>query len=201
MKKLFLNLTLTALFAISMIGIPAFAQDNTQPCPLNQGPGMGPPAEAGQGQFRKGMHKGQGEMRGGMMGMFKKLNLTEEQKTKLKAQRESAKTQIQSLRPQMKTEREKLMDQMFDPNVSKQQLLTQADKVANLQSKLHKIRIENMADLKTILTPEQKQILQQEAIKRKEKMKSRRGMMKDRLQKRFNNNDTSEKMPPEGMEM
>jgi Spy/CpxP family protein refolding chaperone len=180
MKKQFFGLLLAGLITISLAPQMASAQP-----PDNQQPGMGMHQKhsgmGGPHKMKPGTHK----HHGGMIGMLQKLNLTEEQKNQLKAKKEASKTQMEGIRNQLKTERQKLMEQMFDPDVSKAQLLNQQDKVSNLQNQIHRIRIEGIADLKATLTPEQKAILKQEAAQHQQKMQQRMQLFQEKRQQHY----------------
>ncbi len=190
-KKLVLG-SVIALFALfCMIPQQSMAQmDNHEPPQfqgnMGQGGEMGQRGKRGQmghhgkrGQMGHGKHGG-----GGMFKIFKQLDLTEEQKETLKQNRESAKEQMKSYREQLKVEREKMMDMMFDPNAGKDQMLAQHEKLSALKNQLAKIRVENMAQIKDILTPEQKAKLQEITAEHKQKMKERRDQKRSQFQGR-----------------
>lgn len=153
------------------------------------GPGMGPPP-GGMHQGTRGHNKMGGKQ--GMMGAFKELNLTDTQKEKLKAQRSSAQTQLKGLREQLMNEKQKMMTMMFDPNANKSTMYAQQEKVNSIQNQLTKLRIDNISSFKEILTPEQKQKLQQigsEKMKKMQEMKNKMGeRMKQRKRPAENNN-------------
>lgn len=139
-------------------------------------------SEGGLGGNENKGRLGQKGMQGGGQ-LFSKLNLTEDQKSKLKAQRESSVQQVKTLREQLKTERSKLMSTLFDPNSTKTEMLSQQAKVNALQNQMAKVRIENIAYLKGILTAEQKKTLSQIASERRQmiqnKMNQRRNSPKN----------------------
>lgn len=179
MNKKLLSLLIAGLFAISVTTSMAIAQpmDDFEPgMGAGQGMGQGMGQQRG-GHGKMGKHNNKGH---GMMEMFKKLNLTEEQKEQLKAKKESSKTQMKDLREKMMKEKEILMDKMFDPNSTKSELFAQQDKVMAIKNQMGKVRLENISDLKEILTPEQKATLQEIAAEHKAKMKERRNKMKER---------------------
>ena len=76
---------------------------------------------------------------------------------------------------------------MFSANASEAEILAQSEKVANLRNQLERIRIQQIAALKAILTPEQKEKLQQLASERKKRMQQRRARFKN-FRNQFRNN-------------
>jgi protein CpxP len=186
LKRNLIGLFIALLMAFTFTTQSTFAQeDDMHMPPGDMGQGMN---QMQRGQMGQGMNGRRGKGRfgkhrggqGGMMKIFKELNLTEEQKEKMKAQKETAIEQIKPLREQMMTEREKLMDLMFNPNASKEQLMAQQDKVSAIKNNMSKIRIEQMSILKEILTPEQKSKLQTLAQEKKAKMKERMAKFKEK---------------------
>lgn len=191
MKKILLSLAITTLVAFSFATHSILAQTPDEgdmmggppPCEMDEG---GPPPEAGMNKKR--MHQ-QGKFNkaaGNPMGFFKALNLTEDQKTKIKALKETAKNQIKSLREQLVSERDKLMTTIFAPDSSKAEMLAQQDKLSAVQDQMEKIRIDNIVALKAILTPEQKEKLSQLANKRLQKMQERRQQWKNKSSQKQN---------------
>lgn len=112
--------------------------------PVFTNPAIAQPPHQGQGE-------GRGEGRG--RGAFEQLNLTTEQKAKIKEIRESAKQQMDAVftaeqKDQLRTARE----QRQRPNLN----LTE-DQKAQLQA----IRQDTESQIEAVLTPEQKQKLQE----------------------------------------
>lgn len=184
MKKLLLIALLTGLLSITGSYQTSSAQD------------FGPPPNDGSVQkrnsegpgFRGGEHKQggmkQGQQRGKdhFMQMMKDLNLSEDQKAKLKANKEKNKGKMESLRNQMKTEREKFMELMSNANSTKPELLAQQNKVSSIQNKIEEIRIDDMITLREILTPEQN-------AKFQKKMSEMHAKMKEKMQNRNKGNN------------
>lgn len=181
-KKVLSITTLALLLTLTTLTPNASAQMPAGDNPMG-GPGFSDDSGPGMRMGHKGKmgpmnHQGGGP--GDMMKVLKELNLTEAQKNELKASRESAKGKIQGIRGQLQTEREKLMDLMFDPNASKDSMLAQQQKVASLKNQMEVIRIENIATLKEILTPEQKEKLSSVASQKRTMMKERREQFKQK---------------------
>ncbi|MGD9579974.1 MAG: Spy/CpxP family protein refolding chaperone [Vampirovibrionia bacterium] len=179
LKKISIT-ALSCLFALFIWNSQSFAQqmDNDD---------FGPPQQEGMGMRGHGGHMGPGGHGGkdhGLKSLLKELNLTEEQKALAKKQREAAKGQIKSIKEQLRPEMEKMMDLMANPNVTKQEMFAQIDKVGKLQTEMHKIRAANFIELKNTLTPEQKAKFQELAAKKKAKMKEMMSKMKERREQR-----------------
>lgn len=204
MKKALLTLSI-CLIVIFLSGIkPAAAQmqidDNIINSPgdellaqMPMGDDMmgGPEDEMGGPENSPGGPQGMGKGQMGKKGMqgggpgqfFKKLNLTEDQKAKLKARKQASIQQVKSLREQLKSERTKLMSTLFDPNSSKTDMLSQQEKVNSIQNQMAKVRIESIAYLKGILTAEQKKMLSQIASEGRQKMQNKMNQRKNNTNK------------------
>ena len=122
------------------------------------------------GHFR-GEHEGWGGMRGGM---FKQLNLTDDQKAKLKQIRESFATQNKPLIDQLRAKRQELR-QASEGGTFNEALATQKlTDMASLEAKLMGERFKLHQEMLSVLTPEQKAQLEQS----KANFKARRGEMR-----------------------
>ena len=163
MKKKLLT-AITALVLCSFVTSQAiFAQESN--VDQMQGP------ELGQG-FQ---HQGHDKMRhqGNKMDFLSKLNLTQDQKNKLDKQKEASKAKLKDVRKQLITEHEKLMSLMFDPKSTKEQLYQQQEKVSAIKNQMEKARIDDIVAMKEILTPEQKEQLQQQTAEKMKQFKER----------------------------
>jgi Spy/CpxP family protein refolding chaperone len=122
----------------------------------------------------RGDHKGQGW--GGMRGgMFKQLNLTEDQQAKIKQIRESFATQNKPLRDQLRAKRQELR-QASEGGTFNEALATQKlTEMASLQAKLMGVEFQEHQQMLAVLTPEQKAQLEQS----KAQFKARRGGMRN----------------------
>jgi Spy/CpxP family protein refolding chaperone len=87
--------------------------------------------------------------------MFADLNLTQDQKTKLKALHEQQKDQHKQVFDQMKALREKTKAELLKPQPSKQVLDGYAAQFGDLHKQLAQKRTEHLLQVKAILTPEQ----------------------------------------------
>ena len=116
----------------------------------------------GDGQGRRGAWHGQG-MRGGFGGdhLFARLNLTDDQKAKIKQTRQSFMESNKPLLDQLKSKRQELR-QASEGGTFNEALATQKlTEMAGLQAKLMGARIQLRQQMLAVLTPEQKTQLDQ----------------------------------------
>ncbi len=168
-KGRFKKLAIASISAIALAGSIAVAQTVTPDQNTQQGPQK---MERHGGQGRRGNHGGWGGMRQG--GFFRQLNLTEDQKTKMKQLHESFAETNKPLREQLRAKRQELRQASeggtFNEALATQKLTEMASLEAKLmgeQFKLHQATL-------SVLTPEQKAQLEQS----KAQFKARRGMRK-----------------------
>ena len=163
----FKTLAIATLSAIALAASIAVAQtvnngqNNTQ---------QGPRTERHGGP--RGEHGAWGGMRDG--GFFRQLNLTEDQKTKLKQIRESFATNNKPLRQQLHAKRQELR-QASEGGTFNEALATQKlTEMASLEAKLMGEEFKLHQEMLSVLTPEQKAQLEQS----KAQFKARRGSMR-----------------------
>ena len=175
MKKLgrFKMLAIATLSAIALAASIAVAQTVT----TNQDNGQGArPEWRGRKGNRGGDHKGHGfgGMRAG--GFFKQLNLTEDQKAKIKQIRESFAQTNKPLREQVHAKRQELR-QANEGGTFNEALATQKlTEIAPLEAKLMAQRAKLHQEMLSVLTAEQKAQLEQS----KAQFKTRRGERRNR---------------------
>ena len=166
-KGRFKTLAIATLSAIALAASIAVAQTVT----TDQGTQQGTRAERRGG---RGGHKGHGW--GGMRegGFFKQLNLTEDQKTKMKQLRESFAQSNKSLHDQLRAKRQELRQASeggtFNEALATQKLTEIAPLEAKLMGERHKLHQEMLS----VLTAEQKAQLEQSRAQ----FKARRGGMR-----------------------
>ncbi len=159
MKKLanFKMLVLVSLSSILLVASAVFAQTGTGTTAGDRDKGRAEWRTRGRGQGREGDH------RGGFMGgpMFEKLNLTDDQKARMKQIRESFSERTKSLREQLRANRQDLRQAeqggTFNEALATQKLTEGAGLQAKLMGEQFKLRQEMLA----VLTPEQKTQLDQ----------------------------------------
>ena len=173
MNKLgrFKTLAIASLSAIALAASIAVAQTVTP----NQGNSQD---NQTRGEWRgrgRGEHKGHGM--GGMRGgVFRQLNLTEDQKAKIKQIRETFAQSNKPLREQLRTKRQELR-QASEGGTFNQALATQKlTEMAALRAKLMGERFKLHQEMLSVLTAEQKAQLEQAKAQRK----ARRGEMRGR---------------------
>ena len=130
----------------------------------------------GDGQGRRGAWQGKG-IRGGFGGdrLFARLNLTNDQKAKIKQTRQSFMESNKSLFDQLKSKRQELR-QASEGGTFNEALATQKlTEMAGLQAKLMGARIQLRQQMLTVLTPEQKTQLDQLKAQFKTNHGQRRG--------------------------
>lgn len=129
-----------------------------------------------RGERRGGKH---GEGRGGRHGdgmMFRGLNLTDDQKTRMQQIRQSFGERTQSLREQLHAKRQELRD-VEEGGTFNEALATQKlTESASLEAKLMGERFRLRQEMLSVLTPEQKTQMEQQRAAFKAKRAERRGM-------------------------
>ena len=161
------TLAIATLSAIALAASIAVAQSGTP----DQGNAQGTRTERRGG---RGQHKGHGW--GGMHrgGSFKQLNLTEDQKAKMKQIRESFAERNKPLREQLRAKRQELR-QANEGGTFNEALATQKlTEIASLEAKLMGERVKLHQETLSVLTAEQKAQLEQS----KAQFKTRRGEMR-----------------------
>ena len=167
-KGRFKTLAIATLSAIALAASIAVAQTVTN----DQGNTQGTRTERrGRG---RGEHKGQGW--GGMRegGLFRQLNLTDDQKAKIKQIRETYAERNKPLREQLHAKRQELRQASeggtFNEALATQKLTEMASLEAKLMGEQHKLHQEMLS----VLTAEQKAKLEQSRAQ----FKNRRGEMR-----------------------
>ena len=170
-KPRFKTLAIATLSAIALAASIAVAQS------VLTGQDNG---QAGARKEWRGQRGGRGERRGhswgGMHGgAFRQLNLTEDQKAKMKQIRESFAERNKPLRDQLHAKRQELR-QASEGGTFNEALATQKlTEMAGLQAKLMGARIQLHQQMLSVLTPEQKTQLEQLKTQFKANHGGRRG--------------------------
>ena len=160
-------LAIATLSAVVLAASIAVAQTVT----TNQDNGQGAPPEC---RGRRGAHKGHGMrgMRAG--GFFKQLNLTEDQKAKIKQIRESFAQTNKPLREQVRAKRQELR-QANEGGTFNEALATQKlTEMASLEAKLMGERAKLHQEMLSVLTAEQKAQLEQSRAQFKARREQRK---------------------------
>jgi protein CpxP len=159
------TLTIASLSAVALAAPIAFAQSTTTTQDTPQATGQ-----------RQGGHKGWGDKgwggrRGGRMGgmMFAGMNLTDDQKAKMKEIGQSFRESTKSLREQLRAKRQELR-QASEGGTFNEALATQKlQESAGLQAKLMGEQFRMRQQMLSVLTPEQKTQLEQKRAEFKAK--------------------------------
>jgi protein CpxP len=155
------TLTIASLSAVALAAPIAFAQSTTTTQDTPQATGQ-----------RHGEHgKGWGGRRGGRMGgmMFAGMNLTDDQKAKMKEIGQSFRESTKSLREQLRAKRQELR-QASEGGTFNEALATQKlQESAGLQAKLMGEQFRMRQQMLSVLTPEQKTQLEQKRAEFKAK--------------------------------
>ena len=172
MKKLgkLKTLTIASLSAVALAAPIAFAQSTGSTQDNQQVTGdhsRGGHDKEGKGWGRKGRG---GEFGGrGMHGMFRGIELTEDQKTRMKQISDSFRQRTQSLHEQLRAKRQEL-HQAGEGGTFNEALATQKlTETAGLQAKLMGERFKMRQEMESVLTPEQKTQIEQKRAEFKAK--------------------------------
>ena len=177
MKKLgkMKTLTIASLSAVALAAPIAFAQSTgttTQDTQQATGERHG---GHGKGWGQRGDREGRGGRgdwggkRGGRMGMFGGVDLTDDQKAKMKQISQSFRERTQSLHQQLRAKRQELR-QASEGGTFNEALATQKlQESASLQAKLMGEQFRMRQEMLTVLTPEQKTQLDQKRAEFKAK--------------------------------
>ena len=162
------TLTIASLSAVALAAPIAFAQSTTttQDTPQATGERHGGP---GKGWGDKG--RGWGGERGGRMGgmMFRGINLTDDQKAKMKEIGQNFRESTKSLHEQLRAKRQELR-QASEGGTFNEALATQKlQESAGLQAKLMGEQFRMRQQMLSVLTPEQKTQLDQKRAEFKAK--------------------------------
>src|SRR5438552_3295675 len=172
MKKLgkIKTLTIASLSAVALAAPIAFAQSTSTTQETQQVTGERHGGR-GKGWEQRGNREGRGWGGEGRMGgmMFKDLNLTDDQKAKMKQIGESFRERTQSLHQQLSAKRQELR-QASEGGTFNEALATQKlQESATLEAKLMGEQFRMRQEMLSVLTPEQKTQLEQKRAEFKAK--------------------------------
>ena len=167
----FKTLAIATLSAIALAASIAIAQTATP----QQDSRQGNQTQGARREWRghRGDHKGMRGMRAG--GFFRGLNLTDDQKAKMKTIRESFAQSNKPLRGQLQAKRQELR-QASEGGTFNEALATQKlTEMASLKAKLMGERFKLHQEMLSVLTAEQKAQLEQAKAQREARRGERRG--------------------------
>lgn len=159
MKKI--HSTIVALALVAAAGAVANAQSTVAPQPDTRAP-----RAQHDTTFKGRVGRGRGERNGEIRGAFRRLNLTDAQKSQMKAIH-------QKYQPQTKPLIESMRAAMDNGRAARQRGDTAAARTAiagtaDARSKLEALREQERAEVRAILTPEQQKTFDANAASRKE---------------------------------
>lgn len=157
------TLTIASLSAVALAAPIAYAQ-STATTQDNQKTAIRGERHAGKGWGKEGHRGGRGHRgrRGGMKGMmFRGIDLTEDQKARMKTISESYRERTKSLHQELRAKRQELR-QSNDSGTFNESLATQKlTETAGLQAKLMGERFRMRQEMLAVLTAEQKTQMEQ----------------------------------------
>lgn len=130
-----IKLGLLSLLMSGVLCVPAlYAQEETPP---------GPGPEAGAMHHHKGA------------GLLKQLNLTEDQKKQLEANKEKRKEEMKTWFTQMKSQREALRQELMKKDLDMAKINGIQSQIKTLQNQMADNHLNSILEVRKILTPEQ----------------------------------------------
>ncbi len=87
--------------------------------------------------------------------MFSQLNLTEDQKKQLEANKQQHRTKMESTHQQMKADRDALRAELMKPQLDMAKVNQIHDQIKSLQSQMEDDKLSSILAVRSILTPEQ----------------------------------------------
>lgn len=109
-------------------------------------------------------------------------NLSEEQKSKIKAIREEGRKQMEPQRAEMKVQRAKLMELKSAENPNTAEINKAIDRSALLKAEMEKSRTASELKVRSILTPEQRKVMD-EKMKEKQAVREKQHLEKKEMRK------------------
>jgi Spy/CpxP family protein refolding chaperone len=172
-----LKIRTAAMSAVAVIGL-AVSAGAQAPAPKQDSAGRGMRHDGGRhgdmrGMHRKGMRGGRGQMGRGHGRLMADLNLTDAQKTRIKAIHEKYQPQFKTLREQGRTQFESLRDarQKGDTSAAARQRFQQQRE--QFRQRADAIRQQQQNEIRAVLTTEQRAKWDASAKQREERMKQR----------------------------
>jgi len=123
-----------------------------------------------------------------------RLNLSDDQREKIKTLRQTQKQQMKALMQQMQAKRQQMKSELNNPSTTRESIAPIATEIKNIQSQLVDLRINNIFTIKEMLNEDQfsklQQFHQQKTGDRKERRQNRlENKRGDRENKRERNRD------------
>lgn len=135
--SLMVSIAVISLTAVPVLAAPIF-EDNSEQLQLAQ---MKPHSGRGQSWDRASF--------------MERLNLTDAQKQRIEALRNDHNNKIQPIKNQLKTKEDELRSLMSN-NASNDQLKSKHNEIQSLRQQMGNLHFENMLEIRSVLTPEQR---------------------------------------------
>jgi Spy/CpxP family protein refolding chaperone len=149
------NIVKTLIITSTLVGIPAFAADNT----CSAGAAVG----AANTQVKIGAKcSGEGFQRHGQFG--KRLGLTDEQLLKISTMKDQYRLSSAGQRAETKVLSDQLKNVLTAPQLDKAQALSIQSKLNDVKDKLSNEKLQFRIDFMSVLTPEQKEIVRHKML-------------------------------------
>lgn len=125
----------------------------------------------GQGKKGMGMHDKKGKM---MDAVMEEIGLTEEQQSKLAGLRESQKEGSRAIRSEMRAKHEEMKNELDKPVSDNKKVEQLVNDMTDLYRQKTNNRVKGVLDIKSVLTPEQFQLLNEKMEAEKKTWKGSR---------------------------
>lgn len=87
--------------------------------------------------------------------IYNQLNLTDDQKKQLEANKKQHRAKMESIRHEIKVNKEALRDELMKPQLDMPKVTVLHERIKALQSQMEDIKLSSILTVRTILTPEQ----------------------------------------------
>ena len=87
--------------------------------------------------------------------IYNQLNLTDDQKKQLEANKKQHRAKMESIRQEMKADKEALREELMKPQLDMPKVTVLHDQIKALQSQMEDIKLSSILAVRAILTPEQ----------------------------------------------
>lgn len=148
-----LSLLLGVLLLSALLIVPAMAQDDDQPAPQADQPGFGMGPGMGMGH---GMGMGRGMGMGMRQNWADQLDLTDAQKDQMRELRFKHQKEMIKQRADLRVARLELQE-LIRSDADRGTINSKIDEIGKLETSMEKARVANRLDMRSILTPEQRE--------------------------------------------
>jgi len=165
------KMVLLGILGIFLMGVPVHAQDT------GDGYGQGGGQMQSRGPHGGGSQRGkQGGQEAKMQGMMSELGLTPEQQEALKAQRKAKRERMKYMRETLHAKRLELREELEKTDSDQAKIDSIASELKDIMSQQVERRIQDIMEVKAILTPEQFEQFKNKLRAFEDQKKGSRGM-------------------------